>query len=42
MRFIMSQSVYQKRAKKEATQTFAWYVFFHSVWSSVFKFFSED
>ena len=37
----MAQSTYKKRAKKEATETFFLYVFFHSIWSGIFKFFED-
>ena len=33
----MAQSEYRKQVKREATQTFGLYVFFHSIWSSIFK-----
>jgi len=37
----MAQSTYKKQVKKEATETFFLYVFFHSIWSAVFKFFED-
>ena len=37
----MAQSTYKKRAKKEATETFFLYVFFHSIWTGIFKFFED-
>lgn len=37
----MSQSTYNKQQKKEATQTFFFYVFFHSIWSGIFKMFED-
>jgi len=37
----MSQATYKKQAKKEATETFFLYVFFHSIWSGIFKMFED-
>ena len=34
---IMAQSTYKKQAKKDATETFFLYVFFHSIWTGIFK-----
>ena len=31
----------KKDARKEATETFALYVFFHSIWTSIFNFFEN-
>ena len=30
------------RVKKEATETFFLYVFFHSIWTSIFNLFNDD
>jgi len=38
----MSQSVHKKNAKKEATETFFLYVFFHSIWTGIFSMFKDD
>ncbi len=37
----MAQSAYKKQIKKEATQTFGLYVFFHSIWTSIFNFLTD-
>jgi len=37
----MAQTTYKKQAKKEATETFFLYVFFHSIWTSIFKLFED-
>jgi len=37
----MTQTTYKNRAKKEASQTFFLYVFFHSIWNGIFKFFED-
>lgn len=37
----MAHSTYKDRAKKEASQTFFLYVFFHSIWTSIFKLFED-
>jgi len=37
-----SSSEYDRLIKREAGNTFFLYVFFHSVYSSIFKFFFED
>ena len=37
----MAQATYQKRAKKEATETFFLYVFFHSIWTGIVKLFED-
>ena len=37
----MAQSAYKKQVKKEASETFFLYVFFHSVWNSIFKIFED-
>ena len=38
----MAQTTYKKQAKKEATETFFLYVFFHSIFSSIVNFFTDD
>jgi hypothetical protein len=38
----MAQSTYKKRAKKEATETFFLYVFFHSIFSAVANLFRDE
>jgi hypothetical protein len=38
----MAQSTYKKRAKKEATETFFLYVFFHSILSGIINMFNDD
>jgi len=38
----MAQSTYKKRAKKEATETFFLYVFFHSIWTGIINIFNDD
>ena len=38
----MAQTTYKKQAKKEATETFFLYVFFHSIFTSIANFFSDD
>jgi hypothetical protein len=38
---IMAQSTYKKRQRKEATDTFFLYVFFHSIWTGFFKLFED-
>ena len=37
----MAQTAYKKQAKKEATEPFFLYVFFHSIWSGIFKMFED-
>ena len=37
----MAQSAYKKQVKKEARDTFFLYVFFHSIWSGIFKIFED-
>ena len=37
----MAQTTYKKQMKKEASQTFFLYVFFHSIWTSIFKLFDD-
>jgi hypothetical protein len=37
----MAQTTYKNRAKKEATETFFLYVFFHSIWNGIFKLFED-
>lgn len=37
----MAQSAYKKQVKKEASETFFLYVFFHSIWTGFFKFFED-
>ena len=37
----MAQSVHKKQVKKEATETFFLYVFFHAIFTSIFKFFED-
>ena len=38
----MAQSAHRKRVKKEATETFFLYVFFHSIWTGVINLFDHD
>ena len=38
----MAQSTYKKRAKKEATETFFLYVFFHSIWTGILNLCTDD
>ena len=38
----MAQSTYKKQAKKEATETFFLYVFFHSIWTGIANLFNDD
>ena len=38
---IMATSPYKKQQKKEATETFFLYVFFHSIWTGIFKLFED-
>ena len=35
-------TVTNRRKKRDTDKTFFLYVFFHSIWSSVFKIFEED
>ena len=37
----MAQTTYKKQMKKEASQTFFLYVFFHSIWTSIFNLFHD-
>jgi len=37
----MATSPYKKQQKKEATETFFLYVFFHSIWTGIFKIFED-
>jgi len=37
----MATSPYKKQAKKEATETFFLYVFFHSIWTGIFNLFED-
>lgn len=37
----MATSPYKKQQKKEATETFFLYVFFHSIWTGFFKLFED-
>jgi len=37
----MAQSTYKNRQNKEAQNTFFLYVFFHSIWSGIFKMFED-
>jgi len=37
----MATSPYKKKQKKEATETFFLYVFFHSIWTGIFKLFED-
>ena len=37
----MAQSAHKKQAKKEATETFFLYVFFHSIWSGIINMFED-
>jgi len=37
----MATSSYKKQQKKEATETFFLYVFFHSIWTGIFKLFED-
>ena len=37
----MAQATYKKQMKKEASQQFFLYVFFHSIWTSIFKMFDD-
>jgi len=37
----MATSPYKKQQKKEATETFFLYVFFHSIWTGIFKLFED-
>tara|TARA_Y100000389_G_scaffold41731_1_gene36444 strand:- start:612 stop:725 length:114 start_codon:yes stop_codon:yes gene_type:complete len=37
----MDTSPYKKQQKKEATETFFLYVFFHSIWTGFFKLFED-
>ena len=38
----MAQTTYKKQAKKEATETFFLYVFFHSIFTSIANLFIDD
>ena len=38
----MAQTTYKKQAKKEATETFFLYVFFHSIFTSIANLFKDD
>jgi hypothetical protein len=37
----MAQSTYKTRQKKDAQNTFFLYVFFHSIWTGIFKLFED-
>ena len=37
----MAQTTYRKQVKKEARDTFFLYVFFHSIWTGIFKLFED-
>ena len=37
----MAPTTYKKKVKKEATETFFLYVFFHSIWTGIFKLFED-
>jgi len=37
----MAASTYKKKAKKDASDTFFLYVFFHAIWTGIFKFFED-
>ena len=37
----MAQTTYKKQVKKEAQNTFFLYVFFHSIWTGIFKLFED-
>ena len=37
----MAPTTYKRKAKKEATETFFLYVFFYSIWTSIFKLFED-
>tara|TARA_B100000035_G_scaffold70925_1_gene58316 strand:+ start:307 stop:420 length:114 start_codon:yes stop_codon:yes gene_type:complete len=37
----MAQTTYKKQVKKEARDTFFLYVFFHSIWTGIFKLFED-
>ena len=37
----MAQSTHKRKANKEASETFFLYVFFHSIWSGIFKIFED-
>ena len=38
----MAQSTYRRKAKKDASDQFFLYVAFHSAWSSLISFFTDD
>ena len=37
----MAQTTYKKQVKKEARDTFFLYVFYHSIWTGIFKLFED-
>jgi len=37
----MAQSTRKKKPNKEASETFFLYVFFHAIWSGIFKIFED-
>ena len=37
----MAQSTHKKRANTDASETFFLYVFFHAIWSGIFKIFED-
>jgi hypothetical protein len=37
----MSSSTHKKKANKDASETFFLYVFFHAIWTGIFKIFED-